>query len=102
MRRIEWLLATIDGSPVIVEAVTLLYHWGSRVSIYTDLPDDKLVGLASEAQLAILPGDVVDRRINDVNQIFGAATRSVPASCSIDIGRATSTWDARSVSTTRV
>jgi uncharacterized membrane protein len=35
---IKWLQKNIDGSPVIVEGITGLYHWGNRISINTGLP----------------------------------------------------------------
>jgi uncharacterized membrane protein len=70
---IEWLLEVIDGSPVIVEAVTPLYHWGSRVSTYTGLPTVIGWDWHQKQQRAVLPGDVVERRINDVTQIFTSA-----------------------------
>jgi YYY domain-containing protein len=71
---IDWLLEHVQGSPVIVEAVTPLYHWGSRVSVYTGLPTVIGWDWHQKQQRSVLPGDVVDRRINDVSQIFGAAS----------------------------
>ena len=35
---IGWINRTIKGNPVILEATTPIYRWGSRVSIYTGLP----------------------------------------------------------------
>jgi YYY domain-containing protein len=37
-KAINWLLDNVKGSPVILEAQTPEYRWGSRVSIYTGLP----------------------------------------------------------------
>ncbi|MFL5761404.1 MAG: DUF2298 domain-containing protein [Thermomicrobiales bacterium] len=37
-KAINWLLDHVKGSPVILEAQTPEYRWGSRVSVYTGLP----------------------------------------------------------------
>jgi YYY domain-containing protein len=35
---IRWLQDTVRGTPVILEGRAPVYHWGSRISIYTGLP----------------------------------------------------------------
>jgi uncharacterized membrane protein len=37
-RAITWMQDNVPGSPVVLEANTGLYKWGSRVSVYTGLP----------------------------------------------------------------
>jgi uncharacterized membrane protein len=35
---LRWLQENINGTPVVLEANTIEYQWGSRVSIYTGFP----------------------------------------------------------------
>jgi YYY domain-containing protein len=66
----EWLRKNVRGIPTIAEASTPLYRWGSRVSIYTGLPTILGWDWHQKQQRSALPGDIVDRRIQDMNAIF--------------------------------
>jgi uncharacterized membrane protein len=69
---IEWLRQNVQGIPTIVEASTPLYRWGSRVSIYTGLPAVIGWDWHQKQQRSILPGQVIERRIQDTNAIFAS------------------------------
>jgi YYY domain-containing protein len=66
----EWIRENIRGIPTIVEASTPLYRWGSRVSIYTGLPSIIGWDWHQKQQRSILPGQVIEKRIQDTNAIF--------------------------------
>ena len=66
----EWLRQNVHGIPTVAEASTPLYRWGSRVSIYTGLPSVIGWDWHQKQQRSILPGQVVEKRIQDVNTIF--------------------------------
>ncbi|HSJ86754.1 MAG TPA: DUF2298 domain-containing protein, partial [Anaerolineales bacterium] len=66
----EWLRQNVRGIPTIVEASTPLYRWGSRVSIYTGLPAVIGWDWHQKQQRSILPGQVIEKRIQDTNTIF--------------------------------
>lgn len=69
---IEWLQENVEGSPVIAEINTYptLYGWGNRYAMFTGLP--AIVGWDwhQRQQRALLPGEVVTRRIEDVQRLY--------------------------------
>jgi YYY domain-containing protein len=70
-RMIRWIQDNIQGSPVIVEAVSRNnYRWYSRVSIYTGLP--AVVGWEwhQQQQRAVNPGEWVTERVFEVNEFY--------------------------------
>jgi uncharacterized membrane protein len=68
----EWLRNHVKGLPTLLEANTQpnLYSWGSRVSIYTGLPTVIGWDWHQKQQRSVLPGDIVDKRIQDVRTIY--------------------------------
>jgi uncharacterized membrane protein len=67
---IDWLRENVDGSPVVLEAVTPLYRWGSRISVYTGLPT--VIGWDwHQTQQRPDMQPLIDRRKNDVQQMLG-------------------------------
>lgn len=67
---IDWLRLNVDGSPVILEGNAPLYHWGSRVSIYTGLPTVIGWDWHQKQQRSIIDGGIIDRRIATVAEIY--------------------------------
>ena len=68
---IAWLQENIDGSPVILEGLTPMYRWGSRVSIYTGLPT--VIGWdwhQRQQRCGIGPCESVDIRLAEVEQMY--------------------------------
>lgn len=67
---IVWLRENIPGSPVILEGNAPLYHWGSRISIYTGLPTIIGWDWHQKQQRSIVDGGIIDRRIDTVRAIY--------------------------------
>lgn len=67
---IRWMLENIQGSPVVLEANVLLYHWGSRVSVYTGLPTVVGWDWHQRQQRGHVAGGAVDRRVREVQEIY--------------------------------
>ena len=69
---IQWLKANVEGSPIVLEAVTPTYRWGGRVSIYTGLPT--VIGWQwHQEQQRFAYREEVPRRISDVETIYNTA-----------------------------
>jgi YYY domain-containing protein len=74
-RAILWLQDQVQGSPVIVEANTPEYRWGSRFTIYTGLPGVLGWNWHQRQQRAVGGDQVVVDRALDINDFY--LTRSV-------------------------
>ncbi len=71
---IRWLQMEVEGSPVVLEAVTPSYRWGGRVSMYTGLPS--VIGWQwhQEQQRGGYAYEVGSRR-SDVEKIYATNDR---------------------------
>ncbi len=70
-RAIRWMQDNIEGSPVLIEANTPLYRWGSRFSIYTGLPTVIGWDWHQRQQRAAVQNDLtIQDRINDVAEFY--------------------------------
>jgi len=69
-RAIRWMQENVAGSPVIVEANTPEYRWGTRFTIYTGLPGVVGWNWHQRQQRAIHPPELVTNRISEVAQFY--------------------------------
>lgn len=69
-RAIRWMQENIQGSPVIVEANTPEYRWGSRYTIYTGLPGVVGWNWHQRQQRAVVNSDWVQERVDEVGKFF--------------------------------
>ncbi len=68
-KMLRWLQDNISGNPVILEAQSIEYLWGSRVSVYTGLPS--VIGWNwHQRQQRPLQSDEVWMRVGDVQIIY--------------------------------
>ena len=67
---IRWLQDNVIGSPVIIEGNMVEYHWGTRNTIYTGLPNVVGWNWHQRQQRATAPEDLIQGRISDVNEFY--------------------------------
>jgi len=67
---IRWMQENVSGSPVIIEANTPEYRWGSRYSIYTGLPGVVGWNWHMRQQRAITPSTWVTERVDQVADFY--------------------------------
>jgi len=67
---IRWIQENVSGSPVIVEANTVEYRWGSRYSIYTGLPGVVGWNWHQRQQRAVVPSTWITNRVEEVNNFY--------------------------------
>ena len=67
---IRWLQENIEGSPVIVEAHTGEYRWGSRITIYTGLPSVLGWNWHQRQQREFVPGNDIWGRVAEIQDFY--------------------------------
>ncbi len=67
---IRWLQNNIAGSPVIVEANQVEYHWGTRMTIYTGLPGVVGWNWHQRQQRSVIPDEWVFERVEAVHEFY--------------------------------
>jgi YYY domain-containing protein len=70
-RAIRWLQDNVVGTPVILEGRSPVYHWGSRISIYTGLPT--ILGWdVHQGQQRSGYSAMIQERMTDVERAYGS------------------------------
>jgi uncharacterized membrane protein len=69
-RAIRWMQDNVPGSPVIVEANMVEYHWGTRYTVYTGLPGVVGWNWHQRQQRTLTPHEWVFSRVNEVNDFY--------------------------------
>jgi uncharacterized membrane protein len=69
-RAIRWLQDNVVGSPVIIEGNMVEYHWGTRNTIYTGLPNVIGWNWHQRQQRALASEELIQGRITEVNEFY--------------------------------
>ncbi|MBN1667354.1 MAG: glycosyltransferase family 39 protein [Anaerolineales bacterium] len=71
---IRWLQNNIPGSPVIVEANQVEYHWGTRYTVYTGLPGVVGWNWHQRQQRTLVSDTWVWERVNAVDEFYNTTS----------------------------
>ncbi|MEA3349198.1 MAG: DUF2298 domain-containing protein, partial [Chloroflexota bacterium] len=67
---IIWMQENVAGSPVIVEANQVEYHWGTRYTIYTGLPGVLGWNWHQRQQRTLTPHDWIYERLDGIEELY--------------------------------
>jgi YYY domain-containing protein len=67
---IRWMQQNVQGSPVIVEANCVEYHWCTRFTIYTGLPGVVGWNWHQRQQRVLTPPEWITDRVNQIGQFY--------------------------------
>ncbi len=67
---IRWMQENVIGSPVIVEANQVEYHWGTRYTIYTGLPGVVGWNWHQRQQRTLTPHDWIYERVDGIHEFY--------------------------------
>jgi uncharacterized membrane protein len=67
---IRWMQENVEGSPVILEANSVEYHWGTRYTIYTGLPGVIGWNWHQRQQRNVNPHEWVYDRVENVHKFY--------------------------------
>ena len=73
-RAIQWMQDHVQGSPVIVEANTSEYRWGTRFTIYTGLPGVVGWNWHQRQQRAALNTEAVFNRVQEIGFFYNTSS----------------------------
>lgn len=76
-RAIRWMQENVKGSPVIVEANTPEYRWGSRFTIYTGLPGVLGWNWHQRQQRAVVPSEWVTDRVKEIGDFYSLTDKAM-------------------------
>lgn len=75
-RAIRWMQDNVKGSPVIVEANTVEYHWGSRFTINTGLPGVVGWNWHQRQQRGVVSAEWVTQRVDQIRLFYTTLNKS--------------------------